>query len=146
MKRIFIPAALVAAVMAVSVLPSCKKKDSDPSRSEQVVGTWKNTEEGDDANNNGEWDASEHEAIPMAEQATFTFQSNGTGTVTDPSLPIAIPVSWTLLNSDQDFRVVVNYLGTQDTIQGHIISLDGSQCVLKEVSDSTASFVKFQKQ
>jgi hypothetical protein len=148
MKKIFIPAALVAVVMAVSLLfPSCKKKDSDPSRAQLIVGTWKNTEEGDDTNNNGTWDGSEHMAVPAADQATLTFQSNGTGTVTDPSLPVAIPLSWTLLNSDQDLRVVVSSILGQDTIQGNIVTLDASQCILK-ATDSTnvASFVKFQKQ
>jgi hypothetical protein len=146
MKKIFIPVALVAATMAISLFPSCKKKDSDPSRAQLMVGTWKNTEEGDDANNNGNWDDSEHGSITAADQSTFTFQSDGSGTVTDPSLPIAVPVNWSLLNNDQDLRVVVNYLGLTDTLKGNIVSLDASQCTLKETSDSTAYFVKFQKQ
>src|SRR4051794_18961565 len=120
MKKIFIPTALLAAIMATSIFPSCKKKDSEPTRSQLVVGTWKNTEQGNDVNNNGTWDTSEHHPFTPTTQFLFTFQAGGTGTASSSALPVAVPVTWSLQNNDQDFSVAVNYLGYQQTIQGNI--------------------------
>jgi hypothetical protein len=143
MKKLFIPAAFLATVMSVALFPSCKKKDSPPpSRSEMIVGSWKNVEEGNDMNSNGEWDLSEHQ--PAMLQATFTFQNNGTGTAAVPGSPLAAPFNWSLSNNDSNINVSVSLINYN--LQGTIVSMTSSECIVRENTDTTDYYVRFQKQ
>lgn len=147
MKKLLIPAALVASLMAATVLPSCKKDENSPSRAELLTGSWKNSEEGDDVNGNGSWDASEHSAVPAAEVATGKFNADGSGTLTGTvnGVPLSIPFTWNLQNSENDLRIIYDFLGKDTTVQ-KFVSINSTDMILKDESSSPASFVSFKKQ
>jgi outer membrane biogenesis lipoprotein LolB len=148
MKKILIPATMVASLLAVAVLPSCKKDESDPTRAEQIVGTWKNTEEGSDVNNNNTWDPSERTAVPAADQGTFKFNSDGTGQTSGNfgGAPITIDFKWNLQNSENDIRLITSFLGTSDTSVQNIVSFNGTDAVLKDASANPDEYIALKKQ
>lgn len=114
---------------------------------QQVVGTWKTTQQGNDANNNGIWDASEHQTIPAADASTMLFNSNGTGTqsATLNGTLITIPFTWNLQNNDNDIRVISSFSGTNDTSIMTIISLSNTDWVLKDGTTTPTSFIALKK-
>ena len=146
-KNIFAIAAVAVAILTIS---SCKKKDdTTASRHDMIVGTWKQTQEGSDDNSNGTWDASEHVDVAAADQLTAVFNSNGTGTFSQNYMgtPISGTTVWTLMNNDNDLRVIVTVplLGV-DTVSGSFSSFTGSQFDLKDASVTPADYMHFQKQ
>jgi hypothetical protein len=150
MKKYTFTVAALAAVMTLSLMPSCKKDDDKNSRSDMMVGTWKPTEEGDDTNKNGVWDTNEHGPIDSSNQlgSSVTFNSGGNGTVNVAGSTAGLPFSWTLLNNDNDLRIITDFgpVFGKDTAVTNIVSLTGSELITKDTAGGTASFTLAKKQ
>jgi hypothetical protein len=144
MKKLFIPVALVLASSLLAT--SCKKKEDDPSRAQMITGTWKLTQEGEDTNGNGTWEDSERTAA--ADQATATFNADGTGTTsgTVSGIPISFPFNWRLQNNDNDIRIITTILGSTDTSVNNIVTVTSSDFVVRDMSASPVSYTAFKKQ
>ncbi len=78
---------LTIALMGSILATSCKKDDNNKpvDTNKSVVGKWKTTLQGVDANNNKIWDQNEKKPVPAAEVLTFDLKSDGTMIVTDAS-------------------------------------------------------------
>src|SRR5215217_2557452 len=73
---------MCAVVTSCLLLSSCSKSDSNPSRSELIVGTWTMNAYGVDDNMNGILEPAEYDAIPAGVSLTETFRADKTGTIT----------------------------------------------------------------
>ncbi len=148
MKKIFFPAAIAAIALAATVMPSCKKSDSSPSRGEMLVGTWKTIETGADSNFNGTWDASEHRAATGTSATTIQFNSDGNGTTsaTLGGFPISLPFLWKLINGDNDLRAITSYAGLVDTSVVNIISLTSTDGIVRNPNVTPPSYAAIKKQ
>lgn len=146
MQKIIIPATI--ALLSLSVLPSCKKKSDDPSRTQLLMGSWKATQQGADDNTNGSWDQSEHHTISSDSTGTFTFSNNGSGTlaVTVMGMPFSQPFTWNLMNNDQDLRMIITGFGSNDTTDLNIVTIDASNLILKDASSTPNDYVQLSKQ
>src|ERR1700733_9069720 len=83
----------VVAFLGIATLFSSCKKDSG---SASIVGTWTESQYIDDDNNNGSPDDTPT-TVSGATSPTITFNSNGSGTITQAST--SIPFTWTLTGS-----------------------------------------------
>lgn len=146
MKKHFIPVALIAALMAVTVLPSCKKKEDDPTRAQMLVGTWKLSQQGDDTNGDGVWQDSERQAVPADEMATTEFKSDGTGTLTVALFPVPIPFTWSLQNNDTELKGTTTFMGQSETTVETIVSMSSTDLVTKTSDSSGTFFTALKKQ
>jgi hypothetical protein len=148
MKKSTLTLTALAALLTLSLLPSCKKDDDNgsQSRSQTLVGTWKSAQDGEDDNNNGVWDASERSNVDSTDMTTFTFNSNGTGVVTPLAFPIPISFNWNLQNNDNDLRIISSFGGSApDTEVVNIVSLTSSEGVFKDASSKPVSFFSLKK-
>ncbi|MBS1616207.1 MAG: hypothetical protein JST06_08845 [Bacteroidetes bacterium] len=156
MKRILYLLAFSVAIFSICFFPSCKKSDnSTPSRSAQIVGNWKAYQQGTDANGNGVWDADEHTDIVgismsgiTVKLGTITLKDDKSGTATATILgnPTTMPLTWSLLNNDNDLQVIVTTLAGPYTLSGTIISLNETELILRQSSTGAVSFMSFIKQ
>ncbi len=144
-KHIFTLTAL-SAVLALAVMPSCKKNDSSKSRSEMIVGSWQTYQEGEDSNNNGVWDANEHIDLDSNDKVTFAFNAGGTGTASVSYLPTPVVTNWSLPNNENDIRIILTIPGmSSDTLSGNIVSFTESEVVIKDASATPVSFLSLKK-
>jgi hypothetical protein len=146
MRSKLYPIAIAAGLVSLSLMSACKK-DTEATRMDMFVGTWKTTEDGRDANNNGSWDASERQAITGADIAVVKFSGDGTGssTVTDLGVPAVLPFSWSLQNGDADIRVIFNIGSSPDTSVEKILILNSTDLELMD-SRTPRNFTAFKKQ
>jgi hypothetical protein len=149
MKKLFIPAALAAALLSATVLPSCKKSDDNggENRAAMIVGTWTAYQTGEDTNGNGSWDADERVDVTGDETGTATFNADGSGSanITISGTPLSIPLKWNLQNSDNDFRVILNTPFGSDTSVQNIVKLTSSDFELRDPSTAPPSYTSFKK-
>jgi hypothetical protein len=146
MKKQLIPATLAALLIAIAVLPSCKKDERDPTRSEQIIGTWKTVEQGVDSNTNGNWDQSERMAVPASDEQIFTFSSDGKGSISGAGVGFTIPYTWSFLNNESDLQIIASAFGTTDTLTQHIVSFDGTNAILQDASETPNLYFNVKKQ
>ncbi len=156
MNRKLFLVAVIAAMLSVSILPSCKKSDnSTPSRSAMIVGNWKAYQQGTDANGNGTWDADEHTDIVGISMSGITVKlgtitlkddKSGSATATILGSPTTMPLTWSLLNNDNDLQVIVTTMAGPYTLSGTIVSLNESELILRQTSTGAATYMSFIKQ
>jgi hypothetical protein len=137
--------AIAVATMAVFSFSSCKKDDDSPSRSSMIIGTWKETENGEDTNNNGTWESSEKQSVASVDAVTLVFSGNGTGTINASGFTGT--TTWTLLNNDNDVHIVATLpiVGTQ-TFDFNIVSLTQQNVVVRDTSADPDTYESFTKQ
>ena len=150
MKKVTLAITLVT--LAVFSFSSCKKDDDDglTGRSAQIVGSWRETEEGSDVNANGTWDASEKNAVNAADAAKFVFNSNGSGTVTDNQFgsPIPININWMLYNNENNIRIIatIPILNITDTLYYNIVTMTNKEAIVKDTTASPVKYMTLTKQ
>lgn len=148
MKKLFVPAALVAALLSATVLPSCKKSDDGgQSRAAMLVGDWNAYQTGVDSNNNGTWDANERTDVSITgDEGTLTLKSDGTGSANSNfgGTPVSLPVKWSLQNGDKDLRMIITFMG-DDTTLLNIVTLTSSDMELRNMDDQPVSYTSFKK-
>lgn len=149
MKKQILSLSMVA-VAAALAFSSCKKDDDNntgSARANQIVGKWKNTQTGDDVNNNGIWDASEVEDLDSTESYVVQLNANGTGTATiSGTFNFSGPLQWELSNNDENLRIIADILGTKDTTFYKFVSVNTTEIVVKDTTASPAYFDKYVKQ
>ena len=111
-----------------------------------MVGTWSTTQIGADSNANGTWEASERmSASGTAEDVTITFNNDGTGTAKYALIGMPFAITWSMQNSDQDLRLISNVFGP-DTTNVNIVSLESTEAIGRNLSDSPVSYMTLRKQ
>jgi hypothetical protein len=147
LNRKLFPATLLATVLTVLFLNSCKKDDDSPAtRAGMLVGTWKTTEVGVDSNANGMWDLSEHRpAAGSAEDVKITFNNDGSGSATYTVLGSPFPITWNLQNNDEDLRLISSVLGPDTTIV-NIVSFSSTEAIVRDKSETPVSYMTLKKQ
>jgi hypothetical protein len=101
--------ATIAAFLFVALMASCKKSsDSQPTRTEMMVGTWNLNAYGQDDNGDGLLQASEYDPIPAGAALQQTYRADGTGvfmTQGPGSAPTYTNINWSLTDNEQNLRV-----------------------------------------
>lgn len=93
------------------MLFSACKKETTPSRSELIAGTWSVNAYGQDDNMNGVLDDNEHDVIPAGAGLVITLRTDQSGVATLDSTgksSVTKGFTWQLINNDRDIRVTVD--------------------------------------
>lgn len=148
MKLPILSAAIAASAFAIIALPSCKKEDS-PSRTEQIVGAWITTEQGDDINNNVVWDVSERTAVATANAVTFKFDAGGGGTTSTQlaGSTVSLPFTWSLQAHESAIRLISPELtGGYDTTYQQFVSFSSTETVVRDTARNPDRYMVLKKQ
>lgn len=110
----------ILAIGLVVFFASCKPKKDDSPKA-KLIGKWKNTSMAIDANGNGMVDAGETYPIPDTVLQYYTFNSDGSGSIsqTNNGMTYSVGYTWTMTNntdiqihpaatssmSEQDFKI-----------------------------------------
>ena len=135
---------LAGLTLLAALISSCSKSNDGPSRAALLQGTWKSVQTGADNNRNGSWDASEHETVAAADVLTVIFNADGTGN--ESASGLSVPMTWSLQQSDNDLRIIDTAGGKPDTTNLNIVTLNGTDAVMKNQATSPASYTALKKQ
>lgn len=134
------------AVLGLTILSSCyKEKEEFPTRSAMIVGSWRTTGSGNDKNMNGVWDLNEQNNLDSSDLSVLTFNANGTGTANATYSTISLELSWELLNSDYDLRILQQFNATTDTTTYNIVRFTKTELIVRDTFQTPSVYLAFRK-
>lgn len=149
MKKVIVSILFLATTSLI--ISSCNKNDSTPdtndpsNRPALLLGSWKLTATGEDANRNEQLDPGENDLIPAGYSLTEVFRSNNTGTVYT-TLPgnskDTTQFNYGFLSSNTQLQVT---LPTGNTI-AKIITLNTTTLIVYDINTDPRRIFAFVKQ
>jgi hypothetical protein len=143
---------ITAAAFAVLSVSSCKKDDDNnitlTCKSALLVGNWKEVYDGYDDDGNNVWDSAEKNAVPDSIAISLVMNSNGTGSSTQHIFGATFYATtvWSLVNNEQDIKLVATIPGTApNTFYYNIVSLDSNEFVFRDTTQTPVQYGIFRR-
>lgn len=146
MRKPFLKSLALFSVLGLTILSSCyKEKEEFPTRSAMIVGSWRTTGGGNDKNMNGVWDLNEQNNLDSSDLSFFTFNADGTGTANATYATISRELRWSLLNADNDLRILKQFGADMDTTMYNIVRFTKTELVLRDTFQAPTAYLAFRK-